>query len=147
MRRLHHPRMTGLLLSALLALPAVAAAIDQNQQFRTVGVGAIPCSRFTEIRASDNENAWAPFGIWAAGFLSSHNLLHRDTYDFLGDTTPDQVMSALDRFCGEMPDQPFVFALMRYIGEDLKAQRLHSRPTPPAGETPEAPAAAEPETR
>lgn len=126
--------------AALLMATGPAGALDRNQQFRTLGVGAVPCSRYTEVRAADSPNAWAAFAVWAAGFLTAHNLLSRDTYDYLGPTTPEQLMASLDGYCAEMPQQPFVFALLRYIGEELAPRRLQRRPTPP----PDAPLPATP---
>jgi len=64
--------------------------------------------------------------------FASHNLLAPDTYDHLGATGPQELTGASDRCCEQTPERTFVLAPVRYIGGELREQRLEQRPPPDA---------------
>ena len=119
---------TALALALALIAPNLAWGVDENNEFRTVGVGAQPCDEYLKVRSEDNPGAWAPYGAWMTGFLTATNLMRRQTYDLLGDTSADRAMELLDGYCREHPEHPFVFSVMRLVSKELAPRRLEQKP-------------------
>lgn len=124
-------RSGALLLTLACALPA--GAVDENNQFRSIGIGAQPCGDYTQARDGGNPEDWGAYGVWMTGFITANNLMRRDTYDLLGDTSAEHAMTVLDQYCAGNPQHPFVFAVMQLVSEELMPQRVRSKPdTAPA---------------
>lgn len=114
--------------TVLLAVAAAPAwAMDKNKEFRTVGIGAQPCSDYLKAREGDPD-VWAPYGVWMTGFVTANNFGQRDTYDLFGDTTAEQAMQVLDGYCSDNPRHPFVFAVMQLVSKTLAPQRVREKP-------------------
>ncbi len=112
-----------------LALGAApAAAMDQNNEFRAIGIGAQPCSDYLQARQGGDPKGAAAYGVWMTGFITANNLTRRQTYDLLGDTTPEHAMEVLDSYCGDHPEHPFVFAVMQLVAKELIPQRVQKKP-------------------
>lgn len=127
-------RACALLAALTWALPS--AAVDENNQFRSVGIGAQPCSDYTQARDQTEPGAWAPYGVWMTGFVTANNLMRRDTYDLFGDTTTERAMTVLDQYCLGNPEHPFVFAVMQLVSEELVPQRVRRKPESVPAPTP-----------
>lgn len=122
-------RLKRIVLAAgLAATYAPAMAIDQNNEFRTLGVGAQTCADYAHARSAEDGDEWAPYGVWMTGFLTANNLMRRDTYDLLGTTTPERAMEVLDIYCSTNPDHPFVFAVMQLVSKELAPQKIDQKP-------------------
>lgn len=113
---------------ALLTTAATAWSMDKNKEFRTLGVGAQSCSDYLTARNSKDPDTWAPYGIWMTGFVTANNFGQRDTYDLLGNTTPEQAMAVLDSYCSDNPRHPYVYAVMQLVSKTLAPQRIEQKP-------------------
>lgn len=117
--------------SVVLALMMTAVPVwsmDQNNEFRTIGIGAQPCSAYLQARQGNDPDASAPYGVWMTGFITANNLTRRHTYDLLGNTTVERAMDVLDSYCGDHPEHPFVFAVMQLVSKELVPQRVQKKP-------------------
>lgn len=125
------PRL--LALATLVLIKGPAWAVDADNQFRSIGIGAQPCTDYITAREG-GEESWAAYGVWMTGFITANNLMRRDTYDLLGDTSAERAMTVLDQYCLGNPDHPFVFAVMQLVTQELAPQRVERKPedAPPA---------------
>ena len=114
------------LVLALIA-PNLAWAVDENNEFRTVGIGAQPCGEYLKARDREPE-AWAPYGTWMTGFVTANNAGQRGTYDLFGDTSADRAMQLLDGYCRDHPQHPFVYAVMQLVSKELAPRRVQQKP-------------------
>lgn len=122
-------RKRAILLLALAVAHGPAWSMDANNEFRSVGIGAQPCSAYLDSRRESDPDAWAAYGVWMTGFITANNLMRRETYDLLGDYTPERALDVLDGYCGENPQHPFVFAVMQLVSKELAPQRVPQKPT------------------
>lgn len=107
------------------------AARDVNGNYATFGAGGESCAVYLESRKA-GEGYEVIFQEWVAGHLSAYNLLLENTYNIMGETSPEELFLELDVLCEQNPDMPFVKILAARV-EQLYHDRLNLSPNERSG--------------
>ena len=110
-----------LLLILLLAVPAHA------QQSTIIGVGAVPCSEWTEARADAGPKA-LQLRAWLFGFISGINAGLQTHGDMLVGEGPETFANWVDKFCKQQPARSLAAAAnamaTEFVGSAVTAGKL-----------------------
>ncbi len=88
-------------------------SISPNEPLAAVGVGAGPCSKFTQIDKLDPKWARDTFMSWAQGFMAGSNN-ERSAHDSVNVNaiSEDAQWANLEAYCSDHPNEPFVLGVM-----------------------------------
>ncbi|MCI0400293.1 MAG: hypothetical protein L0Y67_01795 [Gammaproteobacteria bacterium] len=90
-------------------------ALGKYQTYATM-----PCGNYAEYRASPDSIQVTTF---VKGYLSALNFSLDDTYDLLGNTTFEDAMAWIDRYCQEHATATFNDALQMFLVEFYPSRR------------------------
>lgn len=97
------------LLATLLLIAPAALAGDSQGRFAIKGAGAETCAAYTAKRNAEAPETYMFLG-WLQGWLSHENRVAEGTFDLASWQHPATLLAAMDAYCGENPEHPFVYA-------------------------------------
>lgn len=115
-------RSIAVMLAALL-VGTSAHAVDSNGRFHIVGAGSVSCQQYTD--ATDQQKLYAE--TWWAGYVTALNRTASDTYNILGETTPQGMNAMIAKYCADNPEMRLALAIHNVV-EQLQPRRTRKSP-------------------
>lgn len=104
------PLKTALgLAAALLLLSSAATAGDADGRYAIKGVGGQPCTDYNQKRKDQAPETYMYLG-WFQGWMSNENRHAEETFDLASWQHTATLLAALDNYCRNNPEHPFVAA-------------------------------------
>lgn len=97
------------LASALLTIPQLALAADEDGQYAIRGIGSYDCSTVLEQIADESTRTEAGqiYNAWISGYLSAINRTEQDTFDIFPTAYDQPVLMVALAQCQQSPEMMF----------------------------------------
>lgn len=108
---------------ATLLVGTSAHAVDSNGRFHIVGAGSVTCQQYSD--ATEQQKLYAE--TWWAGYITALNRTGDDTYNILGETTPQAMNAMIAKYCADNPGMRLALAIHKVV-EHLQPMRTRKSP-------------------
>jgi hypothetical protein len=113
--------MKQLLLAMSLLASCAAWGADDNGHYWAGD--DLACAIYVEVRQDPKNVTNIMVSSWVMGYVTAFNKQTPDTYDIMGKTSTDKLMSRLEKFCSAKP-QHTLSQGMEAITQELHPQRM-----------------------
>lgn len=109
-------------LSVAICMMGQANAADVNNSYAIKGAGIAGCSKFLES-VEKKDSVYYVYGGWIEGYVTSQNLLQKDTFDIAPWQSTGLLLKVAESICKKQPELKF-HQIMGMITAELIPQKL-----------------------
>lgn len=123
--------ITTIAFVALLSFPLLSTAADKAGSFSSnIPKTDRSCGTYISARDEGRKGNYIrenKYGSWVSGYITAYNNSTQDTYNIMGNSDMDSLMSWLENYCKQNPLDSFAEATMRLMAE-LHPKRIRQKP-------------------